>query len=254
MYRTEQKPKVNNRQGFTLIELLVVVAIISILAAILFPVFARARESARRTSCLSNLKQIGLAAMMYVQDYDEKYPWDKSTDTYTSASDMPDGQFWLSSQNLIWPQLLYPYTKSENMFWCPSQSGAAAATTPSIANYGANTEIIGAPGSQLSMAAITSPSTIYLIMDAGIYYMEPKRAKKSNLTVEYLPGMGEGGGVCDATRIPPGSGHYSDCNHGRHFDGVNVIFADGHAKWLKSSILVTEAKKTAYGVWNPSNG
>ena len=62
------------RKAFTLIELLVVIAIISILAAILFPVFARARESARRTSCLSNLKQIGLGIMMYVQDYDETYP------------------------------------------------------------------------------------------------------------------------------------------------------------------------------------
>ncbi|MEP6756569.1 MAG: DUF1559 domain-containing protein, partial [Chthonomonadales bacterium] len=65
----------NVRRGFTLIELLVVIAIIAILAAILFPVFAKAREAARKATCLSNLKQIGLATLMYVQDYDEQFPW-----------------------------------------------------------------------------------------------------------------------------------------------------------------------------------
>lgn len=76
-------------RGFTLIELLVVIAIIAILAAILFPVFARARENARRTSCLSNLKQMGLGMMMYVQDYDETYPYGY----YTPASETPEGGY-----------------------------------------------------------------------------------------------------------------------------------------------------------------
>lgn len=82
--------KNQKRKAFTLIELLVVIAIIAILAAILFPVFARARENARRSSCLSNLKQIGLGAMMYIQDYDERYPqayWYKSATFTKSASD-----------------------------------------------------------------------------------------------------------------------------------------------------------------------
>jgi prepilin-type N-terminal cleavage/methylation domain-containing protein len=88
------------KSAFTLIELLVVIAIISILAAILFPVFARARESARRASCMSNLKQIGLGTMMYVQDYDEKYPMGLS---WKSASD---------HTSLNWEQIISPYVKT----------------------------------------------------------------------------------------------------------------------------------------------
>jgi len=94
------------RRGFTLIELLVVIAIIAILAAILFPVFARAREKARQTSCLSNVKQIGTATLMYIQDYDEKYPGHNSGPT-------PD---------LDWPISLVPYVKNAQLFMCPSAS------------------------------------------------------------------------------------------------------------------------------------
>src|SRR5690606_11463989 len=95
-----QQHKTATPRGFTLIELLVVIAIISILAAILFPVFARARESARRASCLSNLKQIGLASMMYVQDYDEKYPV-----AYMATSQpYPDNLRWMKD-GWTWGQL-----------------------------------------------------------------------------------------------------------------------------------------------------
>src|SRR6187551_568249 len=111
------------RRGFTLIELLVVIAIIAILAAILFPVFARARENARRSSCMSNLKQIGIGFMMYSQDYDEKYPLSFSyrpvaPDTGTWGSNA-SGYYW------FWYQLIYPYTKSFQLFRCPNgdQSG-----------------------------------------------------------------------------------------------------------------------------------
>src|SRR5271155_1792674 len=97
----------HNRRGFTLIELLVVIAIIAILAAILFPVFAQAREKARQTSCLSNLKQMSLAAKMYTQDYDEM----------TLACPVIDGA---NQNNGWWPQLVTPYVKSYQVMQCPS--------------------------------------------------------------------------------------------------------------------------------------
>src|SRR5205814_7641672 len=94
------------RTGFTLIELLVVIAIIAILAAILFPVFAQARDKARQTACLSNLKQLGLAQSMYSQDYDETLP--------RAILQLPDGSLF------PWPLAVAPYTKNTAIFRCPS--------------------------------------------------------------------------------------------------------------------------------------
>ena len=101
------------KTAFTLIELLVVIAIIAILAAILFPVFARARENARRSSCQSNLKQIGLGILQYVQDYDEKYPLSRTNGIgYGSAV----------NNNAPWQLVIQPYVKSIQLFKCPSNS------------------------------------------------------------------------------------------------------------------------------------
>lgn len=135
-----------NRRGFTLIELLVVIAIIAILAAILFPVFAKAREAARKTSCLSNMKQIGLAAMMYVQDYDETYADSReSTDAQDgpgcSALALPAGGYLGATHITCWGIRLYypgtgsttkqlagyplrflPYIKNTGIFVCPSDN------------------------------------------------------------------------------------------------------------------------------------
>src|SRR5579884_961583 len=97
------------RRAFTLIELLVVIAIIAILAAILFPVFAQVREKARSISCLSNGKQLGTAVYMYVQDYDETYP--KSTDAADALG---------PNQLDAWPDLIFPYVKSDGAYNCPS--------------------------------------------------------------------------------------------------------------------------------------
>ena len=108
--QTKSQSSVKTRSAFTLIELLVVIAIIAILAAILFPVFARARENARRSSCQSNLKQIGLGIMQYAQDYDEKYP-------YGLNSNFQQG----------WATQTQPYLKSIQVFRCPSDSND---TTP----------------------------------------------------------------------------------------------------------------------------
>jgi prepilin-type N-terminal cleavage/methylation domain-containing protein/prepilin-type processing-associated H-X9-DG protein len=217
-------------KGFTLIELLVVIAIIAILAAILFPVFARARENARRASCMSNLKQIGLGMMMYVQDYDETFP------AYAMGTQ-------------IWIDLLKPYTKSTQVFLCPS----APATTPSNGNYGANWIVLGNDGNT-KLAAVQSASTTYLLMDWGIYYVQPSDNIVSSASWWYLPGMGESGGTCTVVSPYP----VQDCASGRHFGGINMTFADGHVKWLKDDIVIAESKKCSTDVcpdvktaWNP---
>jgi prepilin-type N-terminal cleavage/methylation domain-containing protein len=111
------------KRAFTLIELLVVIAIIAILAAILFPVFARARENARRASCMSNLKQIGLGFMMYAQDYDENYP---SSFYYTDEVTDPNWGASGGQNYMFWMQMVYPYVKSNQIFFCPSGNSAQA--------------------------------------------------------------------------------------------------------------------------------
>jgi len=249
------KPKFSQKHAFTLIELLVVIAIIAILAAILFPVFARARESARRASCLSNLKQIGLGIMMYVQDYDEKYPAANITIEQTP----PNGYYWGSGTGWFWQQTIYPYTKDLNILRCPSAtlqlSDAADGPRYYAYNYGANMMIMrdgryfpggssagSNPKPPVSMAAINSASTTYLIMDGGYYRMDPPHIVTSASGWGWLPGGGAAGDT----------GYYRNTEHdGRHFDGVNLAFADGHAKWLKSNIVYNEAKKcTSNCAWS----
>src|SRR5215212_3362705 len=112
-----RKRAMKRRSGFTLIELLVVIAIIAILAAILFPVFAQAREKARQATCLSNCKQIGLASNMYVQDYDETFPghdWPKGNGRFA----LPDGRAF--EGHVGWAAQFYPYVKNQNVYVCPS--------------------------------------------------------------------------------------------------------------------------------------
>ena len=123
-HRTESKHG-STRQGFTLIELLVVIAIIALLAAILFPVFSRARENARRSSCANNVKQIGVGFMQYVQDYDETMPIRETTNI------------------MNWGQRLQPYVKSYQVFICPSKTGTTnmrngGSGTPVRAGYAVN--------------------------------------------------------------------------------------------------------------------
>jgi prepilin-type N-terminal cleavage/methylation domain-containing protein/prepilin-type processing-associated H-X9-DG protein len=246
------------RYGFTLIELLVVIAIIAILAAILFPVFARARENARRASCQSNLKQIGLAVMQYLQDYDEYYPRSVS---YNSSLP-PTGQTpWLGAGAWSWGEITYPYHKSTQILFCP---GGGSSTNPIAFNYGANRRIMAvqtAAGSAndpiIHSAAIVAASKTYLIMDAGVYQVQVTHA----LTVppgptgtnQYIPGLADAKGE---TSVVANDFARKDCQSGRHFGGINMVFADGHAKWLKTSVVHAEAKKVApelYGAWSYLN-
>ena len=122
------------RRGFTLIELLVVIAIIAILAAILFPVFARAREKARQSTCTSNLKQIGLAIRMYSQDYDETFPNSKIAGMTSNYSEPAISNIMIPVERYYggWPTLMAPYVKNTQLFWCPSDNNkpSTAANAP----------------------------------------------------------------------------------------------------------------------------
>ncbi len=212
------------RRGFTLIELLVVIAIIAILAAILFPVFAKAREKARQSSCSQNTKQMGTALMQYVQDYDEKYP---------IASCMPDlavpgaGGDATGCNVNWWRFRLQPYIKNWAMFNCPS-SGViytdGAAANPSnqlLYHYGYNSQLAGR-----SMAEVRSPAGCIATGDSlhwmGDLYSGANfaYAKKTSGWVNLALAVNQ---TLDNTR---------------HNDGSNLTFADGHTKWMHATAIM----------------
>lgn len=200
--------ELRGRTGFTLIELLVVIAIISILAAILFPVFARARENARRSSCLSNTKQLGLGFMQYTQDYDETYPvigW-ATGDTAT----YPNGV--VGSNN--WMLRIYPYVKSVQIFSCPSNTidpwkgGTSGPTAVAGTSYGASSALLTSGLIPTKLASVQKVSETVLLADsAGSSH--PYMINQNYASTRYV----------------------SD----RHLEGANFCFADGHAKWKKMS-------------------
>jgi len=233
---------------------LVVIAIISILAAILFPVFARARENARRTSCLSNVKQLGLALMQYAQDYDERLPNVQiEVPSSMPVSDYPGGRW--GNYYWYWPQILYPYHKSMQVFRCPS-GAEVSAEKPTSGHYGANEEVLPDRGNAtLPLAAFAAPATTYVMMDSGTYRIYVSDAKDPRGYYSYTPGIGNVMNKgCSDTRngyaIPDVS--CQDFLSGRHFGGVNVGFADGHAKWLKTQVVHSQAMRSDNGAWNPA--
>jgi prepilin-type N-terminal cleavage/methylation domain-containing protein/prepilin-type processing-associated H-X9-DG protein len=204
------------RRGFTLIELLVVIAIIAILAAILFPVFAKAREKARQASCLSNLKQLGLALMQYTQDYDERYV----TSHYAESLPNPPGPFWGSA--------IYSYVKNYQVYNCTTGGGRGSAnpltynywTFPVSPHYGYNDAIGG-----LSMAALTKPAETVAIADCSHQVFASH--------VDRIAWANSGDGVL----YPPSgytSADFMNDKYSRHNGGENIAFADGHAKWMAS--------------------
>ena len=232
------------RTGFTLIELLVVIAIIAILAAILFPVFARAREAARKTNCISNLKQIGTAVMMYTQDYDETYPVANQ-----EGDRIPRGQAhsWLGS-NGRFPHLVdvvQPYTKNEQMFKCTTLNKQVVRdATGWITNNGGGSYgyrcycIKGVPGPVVADGT-GNPGTAEL---GGIYatacaaYGHPFRGTTVGWTAC---------GTSQASLVAPASDFLIFCNSfgahqgesdgavtsGQKTGGTPVVYADGHAKY-----------------------
>jgi len=189
------------RRGFTLIELLVVIAIIAILAAILFPVFARAREKARQTACLSNLKQISLGVLMYAQDYDETYP--RYHRPAASPVEYPDGS---TASGILWYAALYPYVNNQQIFDCPSTSYRWDGSYTDDLRYGYSRHIGG-----LSMGQIDQPSSTFIVGDSA--------ADEGQNPMTY---------VLYGTWYP--TTHLAD----RHNGGANIGFADGHAKWVRT--------------------
>jgi prepilin-type N-terminal cleavage/methylation domain-containing protein/prepilin-type processing-associated H-X9-DG protein len=204
------------RTAFTLIELLVVIAIIAILAAILFPVFARARENARKSSCQSNLKQLGLGFLQYIQDYDERLP-------DSSAGGLPPGLAgWVpgsspsasasvttSAPCLVDQGALYPYVKSTQIFICPSDVNGRTKQL----SYGMN-----AICSRQHLASSTQPAITVLVADESATLDDGNFNPATN------------GGTNKITAV--------------HLDGGNLAFLDGHVKWrrpdqIKDDPLVT---------------
>jgi prepilin-type N-terminal cleavage/methylation domain-containing protein len=213
-------------RAFTLIELLVVIAIIAILAAILFPVFAQAREKARAASCLSNCKQIALGVMQYTQDYDETF---MKQDANPGAGGSPDGQrdgYPLLNSGLggaddqNYKDEILPYTKNEQIWLCPTNipNGSLTLRPPNI-GYHMNGNVILAKG--LSLAAIAAPSSLYFMRESGRGYVFNRAYLRPIPT--YCDDV-----VAYETGDPK-------TNYMPHNLGYNLPFCDGHAKWYKST-------------------
>jgi prepilin-type N-terminal cleavage/methylation domain-containing protein/prepilin-type processing-associated H-X9-DG protein len=239
-------------RAFTLIELLVVIAIIAILAAILFPVFASARESARKASCQSNLKQLGSAVMMYVQDYDERYPQvgagNVNGNGITTQNPWPNCYGWPCIQpsgETTWGARIQPYIKNYGVFQCPSSNNAGRNPWPGMGTNGF--EVYngsqqqramsyyydrghgddGAVGRGIPQSAVDAPAERLLIADTGrersstdvAWRQDGPRRRVTRWTDWYAP----------------------------HNDGVNVAFSDGHVKYFSDA--QTGPGNNAAGQW-----
>jgi prepilin-type N-terminal cleavage/methylation domain-containing protein/prepilin-type processing-associated H-X9-DG protein len=263
---TKETTMLHSRKGFTLIELLVVIAIIAILAAILFPVFAQAREKARAVSCLSNTKQLGLGIMMYVQDYDETYPLAAFWNTSTPFA----ANFYLWSSQ----RCLQPYIKNTDIYKCPDDSGIgslysqitaagfptniplrpisymANAITPSITGALWNVTnpqglfsgatYSGAGDAPTTLAAVPAPASMVMLIDGRKQYMDWYGCTPwLNDEIDWCYEVGDD--LMWNWEFPlfiysvSGDGTYNVWR--KHSGGTNVALADGHSKLMRPGQL-----------------
>lgn len=232
------------QKGFTLIELLVVIAIISILASILFPVFARAREQARKASCASNLKQIGLAAYMYLQDYDETYPMSNhyyGSPLYSSST--------AAAVSGLWFNLFQPYSKSIQLWSCPS-AGTVQNSDGSLRNsggYGYN--ICGTHRASQGNGFGGYQASGFRCTPSGSYLKLADVQEPSNTIFVGDPASNGDQGVNGVHLIGYANQDYIPTLHGGKVGpfiggrvaftdfsgGGNYLFADGHVKWISNT-------------------
>lgn len=244
------------RNAFTLIELLVVIAIIALLAAILFPVFAQAREKARQTTCLSNQKQLGLGIMQYVQDYDEAYPIGRSDFYYTAG----------------WAHPVMPYLKAVGVFRCPNDP-TTYAPAPGVlwqpVSYVINDAMLGDGNRDSSgngqpgyLAKMTAPASTVLLCEAYGVAMDLNNPTETDFSsagtmdTYYWTTDGKGSPTANFAKYATGNPVGQQLNlyqntKGIHNEGSNYLAADGHVKWLKATKI--SPGKDAISANDPEN-
>lgn len=248
--------KTCKKAGFTLIELLVVIAIIAILAAILFPVFAQAREKARAIACLSNNKQIGLGLMQYTQDYDECFPLNNAA--YGFPFNSPPGNTSRSGDyHGVWAKHIQPYLKNVDVFKCPSGSNKDVRvivgkndTTPTAPGaiqvpwqgaLGANEFVVKAGNSEtdsyqltpVTLASLKAPADLWIVADCSYII-----TNGINRVINPSP-----------TGAPWDSADAPEPKFARHQQGTNMIFGDGHAKFRNQGSMAKDGSRANQAVY-----